>query len=539
MGAEGFVDEISPFLSLPEALQLLIVEKVDPYSLGKLSCSCQQMRALTSLEKHLAVAQLWERHCRSLLDPSIIATHLAWGRIISKPAGYDASRVTSFWRCLWRDMLELKTVRWWPGGGMALLGSLHKQEVKDAAQEPDSEPVVLSLSDSLARTGHTATSVGTWQVIVGGLSREGGPLMDVIILDLVNFTITRPVVRRGVADLPLGRFRHSAVPLPPVQDNPRLLLFGGYDMEGREFGMDECHTATISRDGSEVLWNVVKTSGQVPSPRFHHTANVYDKGRKLVVFGGEGSAVDDRLHWTGNESVSLEGMEEDQITVAAYVLDLQTMVWEKKTTRGEIPGVRSLHLTTVHEDLVTGRQRLILVGGFKNAEQRLADMTPYALDLRTFEWEHPKLSAEDLPPPRHRSAISKVGNDKVMIVGGGTIIDGTPRLLDDCQALDLRSLRWNCSVAGPVAREGVPEEKLKNNPEVYDRATRAVSKTAGHTVESLLVFGGCIKGTVRQGNMLLDNLIAHVSHCSMRNYMSSALLALCLKHGFQRFADPA
>lgn len=114
---------------------------------------------------------------------------------------------------------------------MALLGSLHKQEVKDAAQEPGSEPVMLSLSDSLARTGHTATSVGTWQVIVGGLSREGGPLMDVIILDLVNFTITRPVVRRGVADLPLGRFRHSAVPLPPVQGNPRLLLFGGYDME--------------------------------------------------------------------------------------------------------------------------------------------------------------------------------------------------------------------------------------------------------------------------------------------------------------------
>lgn len=40
------------------------------------------------------------------------------------------------------------------------------------------------------------------------------------------------------------------------------------------------------------------------------------------------------------------------------------------------------------------------------------------------------------------SCTIQVGNDKVMIVGGGTIIDGTPRLLDDCQALDLRSLRW-------------------------------------------------------------------------------------------------
>jgi hypothetical protein len=152
--------------------------------------------------------------------------------------------------------------------------------------------------------------------------------------------------------------------------------------------MDECYTATISKDGSEVLWNMVKTSGQVPSPRFHHTANIFDQGRKLIVFGGEGSAVDDRLHWTGNESISLEGMEEDQITVAAYVLDLQTMVWEKKTTRGDIPGVRSLHLTTVHKDSKTGRERLILVGGFKNAEQRLADMT-----VSDF---HTKCSQQDL-----------------------------------------------------------------------------------------------------------------------------------------------
>lgn len=63
MGEESSIDnETSPFLSLPEALQLLIVEKVDPYTLGKLSCSCQQLRALIGLEKHLAVAQLWERY---------------------------------------------------------------------------------------------------------------------------------------------------------------------------------------------------------------------------------------------------------------------------------------------------------------------------------------------------------------------------------------------------------------------------------------------------------------------------------------------
>jgi hypothetical protein len=178
-----------------------------------------------------SILHFCRRHCRKLLDPSIIATHLAWGQIISRPVGYDASRVTSFWKSLWRDMLELKTVRWWPGGGMALLGSLNKDEMKDAAPESGFEAVTLCLSDSLARTGHTASSVGTWQVIVGGLSREGGPLMDVIIIDLVKFTISRPVVRKGSSDLPLGRFRHSAVPLPSVQGNPRLLLFGGYDME--------------------------------------------------------------------------------------------------------------------------------------------------------------------------------------------------------------------------------------------------------------------------------------------------------------------
>jgi hypothetical protein len=63
----GLSEETSPFLSLPEALQLTIIEKVDPFSLGRLSCSCHQLQSLVSLERHPAVVQLWERYDSKVL----------------------------------------------------------------------------------------------------------------------------------------------------------------------------------------------------------------------------------------------------------------------------------------------------------------------------------------------------------------------------------------------------------------------------------------------------------------------------------------
>lgn len=50
----------------------------------------------------------------------------------------------------------------------------------------------------------------------------------------------------------------------------------------------------VSEDGSRAQWLHATTDGVVPAHCYHHTANVFDQGRRMVLFGGEGYWLQDR-----------------------------------------------------------------------------------------------------------------------------------------------------------------------------------------------------------------------------------------------------
>jgi hypothetical protein len=92
----------------------------------------------------------------------------------------------------------------------------------------------------------------------------------------------------------------------------------------------------LSADGARAAWVCLASTGAAPSLRMHHSANAFDGGRQVAVYGGEGFGIND---------VGTDGQP------AVYVLDAGELTWQRRVTSAatptDFPGVRSLHLSLV------------------------------------------------------------------------------------------------------------------------------------------------------------------------------------------------
>jgi hypothetical protein len=328
------------------------------------------------------------------------------------------------------------------------------------------------LDKRLPRSGHCALSIGDFIVIVGGFCPANLPVVDVILIHIETLTIKCPEVH---GNPPAKRFRQtlnyvstsSASPLYPGNDKDHVLvMYGGWDALGCEYGGKEINTLTIASDGSCVSWKSLNTSGQAPSPRYNHCAETVKHGNSLFVYGGEGEQVE------GNDT-------------CCYLLNLNSLIWRRVPTfsnfkrgqRGQShPQARCSHVSTSRTNPKSGLEEVIIFGGFSPAKDRfdsrqknvIFDMTPHALCLESMQWSSFPLG-EINPKPRHRAAPLKATSNTLLLVGG---VSETGLFLDDIEQLNLSTLKW------------------EEPPVILGQPSNGFRHVAGCSAAGLFIFGG-------------------------------------------------
>ncbi|XP_017853668.1 host cell factor isoform X1 [Drosophila busckii] len=152
-------------------------------------------------------------------------------------------------------------------------------------------------------------------------------------------------------------------------------------------------------------WIIPKTFGDSPPPRESHTAISFtskDTGKlNLLVYGGmSGSRLGD-----------------------LWLLDTESMSWEKPRTRGQLPLPRSLHSATMiaNKMYVFGGWVPLVINGSKPTTERewKCTNTLAVLDLEKMTWENITLDTIEENVPRARAGHCAVGIQSRLYVWSG------------------------------------------------------------------------------------------------------------------------
>jgi hypothetical protein len=144
---------------------------------------------------------------------------------------------------------------------------------------------------------------------------------------------------------------------------------------------------TWALDMNTGAWQEFRTTGQGPSGRYAHSANLL-AANLILVFGGFDS------HSYFND---------------LYILDLTTRTWSLVEPMGDVcPPPRYAHSTTM-----VGRQ-LVVFGGCGNDTQALNDL--WIFDLESLTWINPTLSG--VPPAQRSYHTASLIGDKILFFGG-------------------------------------------------------------------------------------------------------------------------
>jgi len=196
-------------------------------------------------------------------------------------------------------------------------------------------------------------------------------------------------------------------------DRTTVILFGG--------GVDyppQTMNEVFSLDVPTWRWTWIKQSGTVPVPKRNHSLS-YIGNNKVLCVGGEETTFVNEVHifdlntnrWSkrytkGDISPGREGHTATFVAPSSlimfagkgrkssiphndlYILHVDTMVWKKVPTKGEIPPARHCHSGVLYNNT------LLVVGGIGEGSsyfgQELEDS--FQLNLSTFEWK--KLSLQ-------------------------------------------------------------------------------------------------------------------------------------------------
>jgi len=244
-----------------------------------------------------------------------------------------------------------------------------------------------------ARVGHAAVLCGNAFIVYGGdtvdTDNDGFPDNNFYLFNINNHKYTVP---SHILSKPSGRYGHTLGVVSLNNSSSRLYLFGG-QLENQVYN-DLYYFELNTFKSSKAKWELVEPLNNfLPPPLTNHSMITYKS--KLYIFGGvynnekvsndlwsfdalinkwtqiptTGSippptnehsccAVHDKLYIYGGNDFS------GVIYSSLYVLDLNTFVWSKITTEGEVdgPGPRCGHTMT----FIPKYNKVLIMGGDKN-----------------------------------------------------------------------------------------------------------------------------------------------------------------------------
>ncbi len=179
--------------------------------------------------------------------------------------------------------------------------------------------------------------------------------------------------------IPIALCYHSAI-YNPVND--RMLIFGGSD---GSIGVNTLYEFNFSTN----QWSLLSTTGDVPSPRFFHSAAYNTETHSMIIYAGKYNPC--------NET---------------YMLDLNTYVWELLTVTGDLPHETKFQ-SAVFDPL---NESLIVFGGEENHYTFFNDT--YVLDLNSRVWSHMDTTGE-IPSKRSHQGYTYISSINQMVIFGG------------------------------------------------------------------------------------------------------------------------
>lgn len=234
-------------------------------------------------------------------------------------------------------------------------------------------------------------------------------------------------------DIPAPRFGHTATYL----GNNTVVIFGGAIGDAGKYNItDDVYLYDLTQN----KWKELVTEN-TPTARAAHAATCVDD-QQLVIYGGA----------TGGGSLSLDDL---------YILDLRRepqYAWMTVPTRGATPGRRYGHV------MVYSKPNLIVFGG-NDGQHTLNDVWFMYVENPPFEWIKVEMpSTLQMPQPRvyHSADMCKEGPATGMIVIFGGRNAENKSLRDTWGLRQHRDGRWDW-VEAPVKKGTPPEARYQHS----------------------------------------------------------------------------
>eukprot|EP01116_Phalansterium_solitarium_P003899 TRINITY_DN14736_c0_g1_i1.p1 TRINITY_DN14736_c0_g1~~TRINITY_DN14736_c0_g1_i1.p1 ORF type:complete len:616 (+),score=156.43 TRINITY_DN14736_c0_g1_i1:213-2060(+) len=270
-------------------------------------------------------------------------------------------------------------------------------------------PAGFSGTPPSPRYAHTATAVGKRLVVFGGFNGSRY-LDDVHVLDVERMQWSSPQVKGAI---PAARYAHSAT-LVTIGNSRKLYVFGGC-------GETSVFNELFVLDLATFTWlAVTNVGGTVPPARAYHTANLVGS-KHLYIFGGR----------AGNKYFN-----------DLYVLNLETLIWDKPHCTGQLPSSRAYHTC------VTVNSQLVMFGGM-DGSRCYNDV--YVLETESQRWVQLPPAGQHVPSPRHKHTASMLGPTQMVIFAG---MEAPPNGFNDIYVLDL---------SGPSFTEPKPSYEISSH----------------------------------------------------------------------------
>ncbi len=223
-------------------------------------------------------------------------------------------------------------------GAMSRLPELRTTPVPPAS---NSDPVEFSRADAAgkapkARQHHTAAYIGGGVdalCVFGGRTNPARVLNDTWLLRRRAGEWEWICVKTS-GEVPSPRYRHTAVAI----GDTRMLVWGGRDADGKCSASDVYWVLNVESG----MWSRRPATGAVPAPRHSHTSVSFDSGRLVAIYGG--------YHEDGH----FRGPSPRDTRV--YVLDTATDTWRSAPASGNPPPPLFSHTAT----MIFGRFMLVL-----------------------------------------------------------------------------------------------------------------------------------------------------------------------------------
>ena len=220
---------------------------------------------------------------------------------------------------------------------------------------------------------------------------------------------------------------------PTLKDVP-----GGARGERRPGPNSDLYRVKLPAAGSTAPWRWVKvapTGGNVPPPRYKHTATVVGESR-LLIFGGFASS---STRYSDVWVLNTKKQTWHQPIPPAYTFDEQGnhTLTREAAKLGEPPAPRGGHSAS----LVAGK--VWVFGGYGGdgfARRDFNDMHVFSASSRDIKWSHIPIK-ERTPAPHPRSSHSAVVVKNCIIVHGGW---NAKQQFSDTWVFDTNTLIWSC-----------------------------------------------------------------------------------------------